>query len=112
MLDHGSGEKCLKTRVKQVSCLVFKKSKKEDLVGMSSVFGEVREQLVLGAVSVHMKGKKNIRSSKHVFTKGKSCLTLIWGKVNFLCNSSHGLCFRFLMKTMVVTRLMFSIVVK
>ncbi|OPJ71079.1 hypothetical protein AV530_017375 [Patagioenas fasciata monilis] len=59
---------------------VFKKDKKEDPgsyrpVGHTSIPGKVMEQLVLGAISKHIKDKRVIRGSQHGFTKGKSCLT-------------------------------------
>lgn len=59
---------------------VFRKGKKEDLgncrpVSLASILGKVIEQLILDAVSRHVKDKRVIRGSQHGFTKGKSCLT-------------------------------------
>ncbi|NXI08561.1 RTBS polymerase, partial [Irena cyanogastra] len=59
---------------------VFKKGKKEDPgnyrpVSLTSIPGKVMEQLVLGAVSRHIKDRGIIRGTQHGFTKGKSCLT-------------------------------------
>ncbi|PKU38375.1 rna-directed dna polymerase from mobile element jockey-like [Limosa lapponica baueri] len=59
---------------------VFQKGKKEDLgnyrpVSLTSIPGKMMERLVLGIISKHMEEKKDIRSSQHGFTKGKSCLT-------------------------------------
>uniref|UniRef100_A0A8B9DSV2 Reverse transcriptase domain-containing protein n=1 Tax=Anser cygnoides TaxID=8845 RepID=A0A8B9DSV2_ANSCY len=58
---------------------VFKKGKKEDPgnyrpVSLTSVPGKVLEQLVPDAISKQLEEKK-VRSSQHVFTKGKSCST-------------------------------------
>jgi len=44
-------------------------------VSLTSVPGKVTEQFILDVISKQVEGKKVIRSSKHGFTKGKSCLT-------------------------------------
>lgn len=54
--------------------------KKEDLdnyrlVNPTSVPEKAREQILLGSISDHMKGKKVIVSSKYGFIKSKPCLT-------------------------------------
>jgi len=59
---------------------VFKKSKKEDPgnyrpFSLTSIPGKVMEQLILDVIIKQVEEKKVIRSSQHVFTKGKSCLT-------------------------------------
>lgn len=42
------------------------------MVRLTSVHGKVMEQLILGAFSRHIKGKKAIRNSHNRFTKGQS----------------------------------------
>jgi len=59
---------------------IFKKGKKEDpgnyrSVSLTSIPGKVMEQLILEVIIKQVEEKKVIRSSKHGFTKGKSCLT-------------------------------------
>lgn len=59
--------------------LFFKKCKKEDLgnhrpVSLSSIHGIVMEKLFQD-VCANQKEEKIIKSNKHGFTKGKSCLT-------------------------------------
>lgn len=54
--------------------------KKEDLdnyrlVNPTSVPEKAREQILLGSISDHMKGKKVIVSSKYGFIKSQPCLT-------------------------------------
>lgn len=56
------------------------KGKKEDphnyrSVSLTPIFQKVLVQLILGAVSMHIKGKKDVGSRQHGFTKGKLCLT-------------------------------------
>jgi len=59
---------------------VFKNYKKKDPgnyrpTSLTSIPGKVMEQLILDVVSKQVEEKKDIRSSQHGFTKGKSCLT-------------------------------------
>jgi len=59
---------------------IFNKGKKEDPgnyrpVSLTSTPGKVMEQLILEVIFKQVEEKKVIRSSQHVFTKGKSCLT-------------------------------------
>jgi len=59
---------------------VFKKGKEEDPgnyrpVSLTSIPGKIMEQLILDVIIKQVEEKKFIRSSQHVFTKGKSCLT-------------------------------------
>ncbi|KAK4813812.1 hypothetical protein QYF61_026416 [Mycteria americana] len=56
---------------------IFKKDKQEDpgLASLTSAPGKVIEQIILENISRNVKDKKDIRSSQHGFTKGKSCLT-------------------------------------
>ena len=44
-------------------------------ISFTSIPGKVMEQLILGAVSRHIKDKRVIRGSQRGFIKGKSCLT-------------------------------------
>ncbi|PKU43875.1 rna-directed dna polymerase from mobile element jockey- hypothetical protein [Limosa lapponica baueri] len=59
---------------------LFRNGKKEDpgnykSVNLTSIPGEVMEQLILGTISRYLKEEKVIRCSQHGFTKGNSCLT-------------------------------------
>jgi len=59
---------------------IFKKGKKEDPgnyrpVSLISIPGKMMEELVLEVIIKQVEEKKVIRSSQHVFTKRKSCLT-------------------------------------
>jgi len=59
---------------------VFKKGKNEDPgnyrpISLTSIPGKMMEQLILDVISKQVEEKKVIRSSKHGFTQGKSCLT-------------------------------------
>jgi len=59
---------------------VFKKDKKDDpgncrSVSLTSIPGKMMEQLILEVIIKQVEEKKVIRSSRHGFTKGKSCLT-------------------------------------
>ncbi|GAB0206526.1 hypothetical protein GRJ2_003118200 [Grus japonensis] len=65
--------------------LVFKKGKKEDPgnyrpVSLTSIPGKVMEQLILGVINKHVEEKKVIGSGQHGFTKGKSCLTVVYDR--------------------------------
>jgi len=44
-------------------------------VSLTSIPGQVMEQLILEVIIKQVEEKKVIRSSQHGFTKGKSCLT-------------------------------------
>ncbi|GAB0201630.1 WD repeat-containing protein 46 [Grus japonensis] len=59
---------------------VLKEGKKEDArthrpVSLTSIPGEMMEQLILGVINKHVEEKKVTGSGQHGFTKGKSCLT-------------------------------------
>jgi len=61
---------------------IYKKGKKDDagnyrLISLTLITPslKVMEQITLGTVFRHMKDKKVIRNSHHVFTKQKSCFT-------------------------------------
>ena len=76
----GGQERCLMTEERPMSLQSSKKGKKEDpgnyrLVSLTSIPGNVMEQLILEVINKQEEEKKVIRSSQHGFTKGKSCLT-------------------------------------
>ena len=58
--------------------LILKIGKKEDpisrLISLTSVPGNIMEQVLFEAISKYMKDKRVTSSSKHRFMKGKSCL--------------------------------------
>ncbi|KAK4827457.1 hypothetical protein QYF61_018178 [Mycteria americana] len=59
---------------------IYKKGRKEDLgnyrpVSLTSVSGNVMEQIILSAIMWHVQHNQVIRPSQHGFMKGRSCLT-------------------------------------
>lgn len=85
---------------RNVNVSFFKMGKKEylgndRLVSLTSIPGNVMEQLILENISKHVKGKKIITSSQCGFTKGKSSLANLilqwndqcgrWGKSDGCC---------------------------
>ena len=59
---------------------IFKKGCKEDPrnfrpVSLTSILGNVMEQIILGEIARHERGVQGIRPSQHRFMKGRSCLT-------------------------------------
>lgn len=69
-----------------------KKRKEEDLgnyrvISLTSILGNVMEQLILQTIYRHIKDETISRSSQHGFTEGKSCLTSL---INF-CDEVTGL---------------------
>ncbi|KAK4824987.1 hypothetical protein QYF61_022513 [Mycteria americana] len=59
---------------------VFKKGRKEDPgnyrpVSLTSVLGNLMEQIILSAITRHVENNQGIKPSQHGFRKGRSCLT-------------------------------------
>lgn len=59
---------------------VYKKDRKEEsgnyrLVSLISVLGNIMEQIILNVITPCNWDSQVIRSSQHVFMKGRSCLT-------------------------------------
>jgi len=59
---------------------IYKKDRKEDpgnyrSVSLTSMPGKIMEQLILSALTGHVKDNHGIRPSQHGFMKGRSCLT-------------------------------------
>jgi len=60
--------------------LIYKKGRKEDLrnnrtASLTSVSGQVMEQIILRKITWHVWDNGEIRPRHHGFTKGRSCLT-------------------------------------
>ena len=73
MINQGDWEERPKTTVNITP--IFNKGREDPgnyrPVSVTSISGKVMEQLILETISRHMKDKKIIRSSQHVFTKRK-----------------------------------------
>ncbi|KAK4832412.1 hypothetical protein QYF61_023091 [Mycteria americana] len=59
---------------------IYRKGRKEDPgnyrpVSLTSVLGEVMEQIILSAITRHVENNQGIKPSQHGFRKGRSCLT-------------------------------------
>uniref|UniRef100_A0A8B9W326 Reverse transcriptase domain-containing protein n=1 Tax=Anas zonorhyncha TaxID=75864 RepID=A0A8B9W326_9AVES len=59
---------------------IYKKGRRADPgnyrpVSLTSVPGKLMEQILLGVIMQHLKGKQVIRPSQHGFMEGRSCLT-------------------------------------
>uniref|UniRef100_A0A493TN14 Reverse transcriptase domain-containing protein n=1 Tax=Anas platyrhynchos platyrhynchos TaxID=8840 RepID=A0A493TN14_ANAPP len=59
---------------------IYKKGRRADPgnyrpVSLTSVPGKLMEQILLGVIMRHLKGKQAIRPSQHGFMEGRSCLT-------------------------------------
>lgn len=54
-------------------------------VRLTSVPGEITENLILGAVERHLKSKAITRHSQHGFTEGMSCLTNVMFDDKVIC---------------------------
>ena len=61
---------------------IYKNGRKEDPgncrpVSLTLVPGKIMDQLILSALTGHVKDNKEIRPSQHGFMKGRSCLTTL-----------------------------------
>ncbi|PKU32020.1 hypothetical protein llap_17675 [Limosa lapponica baueri] len=59
---------------------IYKKGRKKEpgnyvLVSLTSVPGKVMEQIILSAITWHIRDNQAVRPSQHGFTEGRSCLT-------------------------------------
>lgn len=82
----------MSTGGKQTSLRSSRRAKEKGLwnyraISLTSIPGNVMEELTLETISRHIKKMKGIRRSQHGFTKEKSCLT----NVRAFCDEMTGL---------------------